>query len=109
MISLDDPKEINDQNRVFQGGTGTYDTVIERIAMVRKVAPEYAHKLQNSMVMDPENDFDCINEIYIEEKQFDELFVSAAIVDQEYDGTKAVISETYAWKYRYQRFLALLS
>lgn len=109
MISLDGPKEINDSNRVFKGGAGTYDTVMERIAMVRKVAPDYAHELQISMVMDPENDFDCINQIYIEESQFDGLFVSAAVVDQEYDNKEAIISEKYIWKYRYQYFLALLS
>lgn len=109
MISLDGPKEINDRNRVFKGGAGTFDTVMERIAMVRRTAPEYAHTLQISMVMDPENDFDCINEIYIEENQFDELNVSTSIVDQEYDGREANFSEAYIWKNRYHRFLALLS
>ncbi len=109
MISLDGPKEINDQNRVFQGGGGTFDTVMKKIRMVRRVDPDYAHKLQISMVMDPENDFDCINEIYIKEEQLDELFVTAAVVDQEYDGTVAKMSEEYRWKTRYQRFLALLS
>lgn len=109
MISLDGPKEINDKNRVFKDGTGTYDTVMEKVAMVRAVVPEYAKSLQISMVMDPENDFDCINSIYVEEKDFDELFVSASIVDQENDGKKPDVSETYVWKYRYQRFLAILS
>lgn len=109
MISLDGPKAINDQNRVFRDGSGTYDTVMEKIAMIRRIAPEYAKNLQISMVMDPENDFDCINAIYIDEKDFDELFVSATIVDEEYDGKMPDVSEDYAWKYRYQRFLAILS
>lgn len=109
MISLDGSKEINDRNRVFPNGEGTYDTVVKKIEMVRRIAPEYARKMQISMVMDPQNDFDCINEIYIEEKDFNKLFVSAALVDREYDGERTLTSEAYAWKYRYQRFLAMLS
>ena len=109
MISLDGPKEINDQNRVFQGGRGTFDAVMGKLKMVRRVDSEYAHELQISMVMNPENDFDCINEVYIKEEQLEELFVSAAIVDMEYDDKQAGSSEEYTWKYQYQRFLALLS
>lgn len=106
MISLDGDKEINDKNRVFQNGTGTYDTVMQKIEMVRKISPEYAKQMQISMVMDPENDFDCLNAIYVQEKDFDDLFVAAAIVDKEYDGEITEVSDTYRWKYRYQSFWA---
>lgn len=77
--------------------------------MVRKISPEYAKQMQISMVMDPENDFDCLNAIYVQEKDFDDLFVAAAIVDKEYDGEITEVSDTYRWKYRYQSFLGLLS
>jgi uncharacterized protein len=109
MISLDGPKDINDKNRVFVDGTGTYDTVMGKIALIREVAPEYAKKLSISMVMDPENDFDCINNIYLNEEDIDKLNITPSIVDKDYDGEKTVFSNSYTWKYQYQRFLAILS
>lgn len=109
MISLDGPQNINDKNRIYPDGTGTYDSVIEKINLIRKVAPEYAEKLQISMVMDPENDFDCINCIYLQEDDFNKLNIAPAIVDKECDKEETKFSNDYTWKYRYQRFLAILS
>ena len=109
MISLDGNKEINDSNRVLQDGTGTYDIVMKKIEMVRRIEPDYAKKMQISMVIDPQKDFDCFNSIYIQEKDFDHLFVAATVVDKEYDNDETNMSETYIWKSRYHRFLGLLS
>lgn len=109
MISLDGPKEINDRNRVFADGGGTYDAVMERITRLREIAPEYANRLQISMVMDPENDFDCINAIYLEGDALDRLNISPTIVDRDYDEDDVAFSEEYSWKYEYQRFLAIMA
>lgn len=109
MISLDGPKEINDQNRVFADGRGTYDTVMERIARLREIAPEYAQKVAISMVMDPENDFDCINSIYLDCNELSRLNIMSTIVDRDYSGEAVAVSEEYTWKYEYQRFLAILA
>lgn len=109
MISLDGPKEINDRNRVFADGRGTYDIVIEHIARVKEIAPEYAGKLYISMVMDPSNDFDCIISIFLEANAFDKQKVMAAIVDRDYDGVEVEFSEEYAWKSAYHQFLATVA
>jgi uncharacterized protein len=109
MISLDGPKEINDKNRVFANGKGTFDTVVNQIEMIKQIAPDYANKLQISMVMDPENDFDCINNIFLEGANFNESSVQATLVDHEFDDEKSNVSEEYSWKYEYQHFLAVLS
>lgn len=109
MISLDGPKEINDRNRVFPDGRGTYDVVIERIARVKEIASEYAEKLQISMVLDPANDFDCINSICLEADVFDKQQIMPSLVDRDYDGVEVEFSEEYAWKSAYHRFLAILA
>lgn len=109
MISLDGPKEINDRNRVFADGRGTYDAVMERIARIKEIAPDYASKLQISMVMDPENDFDCINAIYLEGNELERLSIMSTIVDRDYDDEDVAFSEEYLWKYEYHRFLAILA
>ncbi|QNK41196.1 Cys-rich peptide radical SAM maturase CcpM [Caproicibacter fermentans] len=109
MISLDGPKEINDKNRVFADGRGTFETVMDHIARVREIAPKYAEKLQISMVMDPLDDFDCINAICLEGHDINQLNIMASIVDQEYDGKETEFSEAYTYKFEYQRFLSILS
>lgn len=109
MISLDGPKEINDRNRVFAGGGGTFDTVMKNLARLKEIVPEYYEKVQFSMVMDPSNDFDCINEISVSAKDFNQHNINAAIVDRDYDEEEVIFSEEYVWKSRYHNFLAFLS
>ena len=42
MISLDGPKKINDLNRVYPDGSGTYDTIMKKIQLIYSKYPEYA-------------------------------------------------------------------
>ena len=109
MISLDGPKEIHDRNRVFAGGGGTFDTIMKNLERFKKIAPEYFEHILFSMVMDPANDFDCINEISISVEDFNTHNLNATIVDRDYDEKKVAFSEEYIWKSRYQTFLAFLS
>lgn len=110
MISLDGPKEINDLNRVYPDGTGTYDSVMERIDYIFEKYPEYAKNISISMVMDPSNDFDCINNITLDAENIKEMRLSPTIVDFDYDTEiETVFSEDFVWKYEYNKFLAILS
>ena len=109
MVSLDGPKDINDMNRVFADGRGTFDTVMEKLHLIGKVSPEYAKTLSLSMVMDPVNDFDCINEISVDYNELQIATLSAALVDKEYDQESPEFSEEYSSKFEYQMFLAILS
>jgi len=109
MISLDGPEEVNDWNRVFVDGRGTYNSVMKAINLVRQVAPQYAKLLQISMVIDPQNDFDCINSICIDGAELDRLNIQPTLIDHGYDYAQTVFSEEYEWKFEYQQFLAVLA
>lgn len=109
MISLDGPKEINDKNRVFVDGSGTFDTIMSNIRRVKEIAPAFSEKLQVNMVMDPENDFDCINSICLKDNDLEKLAISATVVEHDYKDTTAAYSEAYLSKMEYQLFLALLA
>ena len=109
LVSLDGPKEINDRNRVFKDGRGTYDIVMENIERLRVVSPDYASKLQISMVIDPENDFDCINSIFLNDAEMKSLSLISSTIDYDYDDKKDTVSSDYVWKSEYQRFLGILS
>jgi uncharacterized protein len=109
LISLDGPREINDKNRVFSDGRGTFDSVMEQIELIKKVAPDYFKGLKISMVIDPLNDFDCVNSIYINAAELSELHILPSFVDYGYEDRKTAISDEYMWRHQYQQFLAILA
>lgn len=110
MISLDGPKEINDKNRIFANGTGTFDSVMNNIKLIAKLYPKYADELSISMVMDPSNDFDCFNSIQFSLEGMDVGYMNAAIVDFDYDDEKALYySDDFTWKIQYHEFLGFMS
>lgn len=109
MISFDGPQPIHDLGRVFPDGSGTYSTVMQGIAKLKALAPEYHKQLRISMVVDPQNDFDCLQELCFTEAHLEKMNVQASLVDQSYDGKALPIAEEYAWKYNYHSFLSLLS
>lgn len=53
MISLDGPEEINNSNRIYANGKGTYADVMKKVKLIQQVAPAYFDQVQISMVMDP--------------------------------------------------------
>ena len=61
------------------------------------------------MVMDPSNDFDCINEISFSLEDIGNHSFMASLVETAYDEEKKDFSEGYSWKAEYQKFLAFLS
>lgn len=109
VISLDGPKEIHDKNRVFADGKGTFDSVMKKVELIRSVAPEYCRKLTISMVLDPTNNFDCINSIYIKPAELSEINLLPSFVDYGYEDRKTTFSDDYIWRHEYQLFLAILS
>jgi uncharacterized protein len=109
IISLDGPKEIHDKNRVFADGRGTFDSVMKQIELIKKIAPDYFKELFISMVIDPMNNFDCINSIDINGTELNELFIISSIVDYDYLDRETTFSDNYMWKNEYQLFLAILS
>lgn len=109
MISLDGPKEINDLNRVFADGRGTFDTVMERIFRLREIEPAYAQELSINSVVNPQNGYDCINAISFKGQQVEKLHTLYSMVDFSFDGKKPNVPEDYFWKAEYQSFLAILS
>ncbi|NLE04259.1 MAG: 4Fe-4S cluster-binding domain-containing protein [Crenarchaeota archaeon] len=107
LISLDGPKEIHDINRLFKDGSGTYDTVISNIRSICEKYPEYSKTFQISMVMDPVNDFDCINSVTLDCSYIDFTNINAAIVEKSDEPVE--YSDVFSQHAEYNYFLALLS
>jgi len=63
LISIDGPKDIHDQYRVFRNGKGTFDCIIRNLKKMKALYPEYYQtKVRFNIVIHPPLNFDRINE-----------------------------------------------
>jgi uncharacterized protein len=88
-------------------GSGTYDTVIANIRSICNKYPDYSRMFQISMVMDPANDFDCINSVTLDCDYIDFTNINAAIVERTDEPVE--YSNSFLQHIEYHYFLALLS
>ena len=67
LLSLDGNKAVQDKNRVFANGTGTFDVIAARLEAIKQSFPEYYQRIQVNSVMSPDNDIDdilCLPELF---------------------------------------------
>lgn len=109
LVSLDGPKSIHDRSRCFANGGGTFDTVMANMENAIRKYPEYAKKLGVNMVVDPQNDYDCLNEFIMDYDVFQTISAQASVMDLRYSDTDVTFSEQYLDEYNYDKFLGFLS
>lgn len=108
LISMDGPKSINDQNRVFRNGKGTFDVVAANFERIKKSHPDYWKKIHISMVIDINNDLDEIGKI-VSELGIEAENLNPSLVDCEYDNLQLIVNDEYYCKQEYHRFLSYLA
>ena len=108
-ISLDGPKQIQDKNRVYLDGSGTYDIVSENVKRLCKKYPELKKNLNYSMVLDPENGFEII-EILVEmdDDLFKDTSILTSIISQKYRKDDIQYSQKYYEEWEYSKFKYML-
>ena len=109
LVSLDGPKSVHDRSRCFANGGGTFDTVMANLERAVKKYPDYAHKLGINMVIDPQNDYDCLNDFILDYDVFDTVFAQGSLMDLRYADSGVSYSEDYIDQYNYDKFLAFLN
>lgn len=113
-ISLDGPRDVNDKNRVFINGEGTFQTVMSRIKLICEKYPDYKSNLLISMVIDMENDFDSIVKLVSENAFLQEISILSTPIDHN-DETIHIRNHLesdkealYRYKWTYNVFLSFL-
>ena len=106
MISLDGPKEIHNQNRVFATNKqGSYDTVIKNIRKLWERQPDFAQRVSISMVLNPENSYEEINSLF-SDKYIRKMKCNHSIVEK--DDEIVHWSDEYLNGSLYNQFLGFL-
>lgn len=96
LISLDGPKEIHDQNRVFAiDGKGTYDKIAENIAYIKRKYPKLYENTAFNAVVDPVACISCANRFLISMPEIQDAPLSASVISSEYRNSSIEIPEKY--------------
>ena len=110
MFSIDGGKKVHDKNRHTVDGKGSFDKAISSLKRAIEIYGDSSiKKLSINMVLNPENDYDDILELFNEDMFIDgKVTVSATSADTEQLDKKLPISDSWVEKLRYQYFLGLL-
>lgn len=110
VISLDGPREIHNKNRVFaKDGEGTFDAVMDRLQHLHSEYLEFFKKISINMVIDPENDFNDINNLFTEYSFLKDCRFQSSIIDDSFTSKSNTYTEEFVLKNNYHEFLAYLS
>ncbi|WP_253205646.1 Cys-rich peptide radical SAM maturase CcpM [Clostridium estertheticum] len=104
-ISLDGPKEIHDIHRKFASNNhGSFDKVISNLINIEKNFPDYINKVTFNAVIDPQNDFDCIDRFFLNDDTVKNIIMRSSIISANYNKTLIKVDENYSLKHDYELF-----
>jgi len=108
-ISLDGPKFLHDQNRVFPDGSGSFDIIMENVMYIREAYPKLYENVMFLSTVAPGVDFACVNDFYnAEDVLADGRVMQNMVVDH---GAKepVIYDDLYNTTYTYNQMKVLLS
>lgn len=100
-ISIDGPKEIQDKNRKFENGKGSFDIVYKNIHNLYKKYPEAFNRISISMVVDRESNYKDINKLF-NYPEFKNMKLYYTPVEE--DGILQEMSNEFLQDYLYDEF-----
>ncbi len=104
-LSMDGPKDVQDKNRKFKNGQGSFDIVMKNIQLLYHKNPDRMKNVTISMVIDPAQDYSEIVTLFLIPELRD-VKLSYTMVEQ--DAELLSPSREYLEKYHYDFFLALM-
>lgn len=106
MLSLDGPEKIHNINRRMAiNGKGSFQLIKKNMNYIKETYPEYFEKLSISMVIDQQNDYDYIREIYRDELFGEIREYNVSYIDDKYSLEKTVYTEEYTEREVYHHFV----
>lgn len=109
-ISLDGDKESNDRNRKFVSQKGSvFEKVIETLQYFYENAPEFAKKINLSMVIDQRKDLKGFLHLFREYPFLNQMQISVSLIEDDYLENEVRESKAFYEEFSYYRFLSYLS
>ena len=103
-FSIDGPKNVQDRNRVFPNGNGSYDVVIGNIKKMYQKSPDLVKRASISMVISQNQCYKELLELF-DEPVLQGVKLIYSMVEE--DGQTKRPSEQYIQDFNYDNFIAL--
>lgn len=108
-ISLDGPKSIHDNSRIFADNeTGSFESIMENLRKINEKYPEYMKNISFNAVLDTANDFKCSSDFFTYDFMKDAL-VTASTLNINNNKDAITYTEQFDINYRYEIFKNYLS
>jgi uncharacterized protein len=109
-ISLDGPKEIHNKNRGFANSEkGSFDILMENLHRVEEKYPSfYKTNILIHTVIDPQNDFDCVNEYFASTEMLSNSIISSSLISDVNIKNRYDIPDDFVAKFNYEKFKIFL-
>jgi uncharacterized protein len=110
VISIDGPREIHDINRRFSNDKGSFNSMYHNLQLIMKRDPDYFKNYVGfSTVIDPEADFNCVNDFISGNDIFNESAIVSNVISDRNIKTQYKISEDFVLDRNYEIFKYYLS
>lgn len=107
-VSLDGPREIQNINRRFVGGQGSFNKIIENLKMIRDVYPRYYAKMSFNSVTAPQYDYKEIVDFFDNDVLVKNNNVMNSLISDIYIDELPKYSDKYYEIESFEKFKAIL-
>jgi uncharacterized protein len=80
MISIDGPKSIQNENRCFANGVGSFDIVIKNLSRMKERYPDYYNICMTNTVLAPNQDFGCVQGFLLNDDVMKGLIIRLSLI-----------------------------
>lgn len=109
LISLDGPKELHDQHRVFANGQGSFDRIMKNLQDIKEKYPVFFPKISFNTVIPPGSDYRCIEHFFSANDLIEENHLSKTTVNEFSRKDEVCYDDRYFVTYQYQTFKILMA
>ncbi len=109
-VSLDGPREIQDECRKFLNDKGSFDTVMKNLKRIKERDREYFDRnVRVNTVLVVERGYECVDHFFKGNEIFSNLAISSAAVSDNFSKNKRSVSEKFHIEQQYELFKTFLA
>lgn len=108
MISIDGPEQIQNRNRVFESGKGSFDTVVEKAKKFKEANKDFFLKCHTNTVIAPDTEYEQIYDFFDNDALFGPLPSRISTISDSGVKEKAVYNDRFFEIQRRENFKQLL-
>lgn len=106
VVSLDGPAPVHNKNRRYaKSDEGTFETLITNLRLIKELYPlYYKNNIAFNTVLDPDEDFSCINDYIMNSEEFEDSYFTSSLIDDRYSENEVQYNVDFLIRSEYETF-----